>query len=135
MKYFTIDELCKTSTGISNVPNSEERLRLEELVDNVLDPLRKAFGNPVIVNSGFRCEAVNRRVGGVPTSFHRFGCAADIRAKNKTDNKDLFNLVLELGLPFSELIWEKGNSQYPDWIHVAYMKERLDREVIPYSRH
>lgn len=134
MKYFTIDELCKTGTGISNVPNIVERRRLVELVDNFLDPLREAFGNPIIVTSGFRCDAVNRAVGGVPTSFHRFGAAADIRAKNKTDNKDLFNLILHLDLPFSELIWEKGNSQYPDWIHVAYMSGRLDKEVIPYRR-
>ena len=52
---------------------------LERLVNLVLDPLRDAFDHPILVNSGYRCEALNAAVGGSPRSQHRLGQAADIR--------------------------------------------------------
>ena len=79
MKYFTIKELCKTSTGLPNVPNREQEANLVFLIENVLDPVRKELGQPIIVTSGFRSEAVNKAVGGVKNSVHKNGQAADIR--------------------------------------------------------
>lgn len=120
MKYFTIKELCKSSTaiqkGINNTPNSEIVNNLEQLVKYVLDPLREKYGKAIIVNSGYRCEALNKAVGGSKTSQHRYGLAADITAKSKTENKKLFNLAQELDLPFDQLIDEKNYS----WIHISY---------------
>lgn len=73
MKYFTINELIKTSTGISNIPNAEQVANLIYLVENLLDKAREELAMPITVTSGYRSEAVNRRVGGVATSQHTKG--------------------------------------------------------------
>lgn len=129
MKYFTIKELCKSSTatqkGIDNSPDSEIVNNLEQLVDNILDPLREAYGNPIWVNGGYRCPKLNKAVGGSEKSQHMYGQAADITTKSKTKNKMLFNLIQELNLPFDQLIDEKNFS----WIHVSY-SPRHRRQVL-----
>ena len=120
MKYFTIKELCKSTTAISknidNSPNSEITKNLEQLVDNILDPLREKYGKPIKVNSGYRCEALNKAVGGSKTSQHRYGQAADITGNSKSENKKLFELAQELKLPFDQLIDESNFS----WVHISY---------------
>ena len=122
MKYFTIKELCKSSTatyrGIDNTPNSEIVSNLEQLVDIILDPLREKYGSPIKVNSGYRCEKLNKAVGGSNTSQHRYGLAADITAGSRLENKKLFVLIQQLNLPFDQLIDEKNYS----WIHVSISK-------------
>ena len=122
MKYFTIKELCKSSTAtlkrIDNTPNSEIVNNLEQLVDNILDPLREAYGKPIKVNSGYRCEALNVAVGGSKTSQHRYGLAADITTGSQLENKKLFILAKQLNLPFDQLIDEKAYS----WIHISFSK-------------
>ena len=122
MKYFTIKELCKSSTAtlkrIDNTPNSEIVNNLEQLVDNILDPLREAYGKPIKVNSGYRCEALNVAVGGSKTSQHRYGLAADITTGSRLENKKLFILAKQLNLPFDQLIDEKAYS----WIHISFSK-------------
>ena len=108
MKYFTIKELCKSSTAtlkrIDNTPNSEIVNNLEQLVDNILDPLREKYGKPIKVNSGFRCPELNKIVGGSKTSQHLTGFAADITAGTVSENKKLFDLIQQLDLPFDQLI-------------------------------
>lgn len=122
MKFFTIKELTKSDTairkGIKNIPNKQEEQNLIALVDNILDPLREAYKNPIIVTSGFRCEELNRLVGGSKTSHHRTGQAADIRtiADTPEENKKLYDLIIELDLPFDQLIDEYNF----DWVHVSY---------------
>ena len=119
MKYFTIKELCKSSTAIQkridNTPNSEIVSNLKQLVDQVLDPLRKRYGKPIKVNSGYRCEQLNKAVKGAVNSQHIKGLATDITAGSVEENKILFQLVQELNLPFDQLIDEKNFS----WIHVS----------------
>jgi len=79
MQYFTLEELTKSATarrkGIPNLPNGEQKENLVALVENVLDPLRKLWGAPIIVTSGFRCARLNRIVGGVAGSQHMKGQA------------------------------------------------------------
>lgn len=120
MKYFTIKELCKSSTaiqkGIDNTPNSEIVSNLEQLVDKVLDPLREEFGEPIIVNSGYRSPALNKAVKGAANSQHVSGQAADITTGSKFGNKRLFILAQKLNLPFDQLIDEKNYS----WIHISH---------------
>lgn len=122
MKYFTIKELCSSSTakqkGINNTPNSEVVNNLEQLVDYLLDPLRERYGKPITVNSGYRCSALNKAVNGSKTSQHLKGLAADITAGSATKNKTLFNLAIELDLPFDQLIDEKNYK----WIHISFSK-------------
>ena len=72
MKYFTINELIASdvakNNNINNIPNQQEKNNLTALVDNILDPLREAYGKPIKVNSGYRCDALNKAVGGSKTS-------------------------------------------------------------------
>ena len=122
MKHFTIRELTKSDTAkrnrINNIPNKQEEANLVALVDNILDPLREAYGKPIIITSGFRCEELNRLVGGSKTSQHRVGMAADIRTIPDTaeENKKLYDLIIDLDLPFDQLI----NEHNFDWVHVSY---------------
>ena len=120
MKYFTIKELCKSSTalskGINNSPSPDIVNNLTLLVDNILDPLREKYGNPIIVNGAYRCPELNKAVGGSKNSQHETGQAADITTGNSNNNKKLFNLIIEMNLPFDQLIDEKNFR----WIHVSY---------------
>ena len=106
MKFFTLRELTKSDTairkGIKNVPSKSEENNLIALVENILDPLREAYGKPIIVTSGYRCEELNRLIGGSKTSQHRSGQAVDIRTIIDTpeENKKLYDLIIKLNLPF-----------------------------------
>lgn len=115
MKYFSIEELCKTNYDVDNTPDIESKLNLIKLVDNVLDPLREALGMPIKVNSGYRCEELNKKVGGSKTSQHKTGCAADITCK---DNKKLYELCKTMD--YDQLIWEYGDDEKPYWVHISY---------------
>ena len=127
-KYFTIAELCKSETadrlGIDNRLPKALLPNLQALIDNVLDPLREWYGKPIYVNSGYRCAELNKAVGGVPDSFHVQGMAADIDVHDAKENRKLFEHISK-NLPFTESGWEGGGA----WIHVAYDKDRLDREI------
>lgn len=129
MKYFTIKELCRSTTadklGIVNECNMEQEARLTALVDNVLDPLREWYGKPIIVNSGFRSARLNHAVGGVATSQHRKGEAADITGGTKAENKKLFNYIKD-NLPFDQLINESDFS----WVHVSYKTSGDNRKQV-----
>lgn len=120
MKYFTIAELTRSTTaqlrGIDNTPSQQVIDNLTALVDNVLDPLREAWGAPIHVNSGYRCPALNKAVGGVPASQHMAGEAADITAGSRAKNQRLYKLQRELNLPIDQAINEHDFS----WIHVSY---------------
>ena len=122
MKYFTINELIKSDSAkrsrINNTPTKQEEANLIALVENILDPLREAYGKPIKVNSGYRCPALNKAVGGSKTSSHLTGLGADITAGSPEKNKILFNLVQELNLPFDQLIDERKFK----WIHVSYSR-------------
>ena len=91
MKYFTIKELCKSSTadrlGIDNSPNSEVISNLKKLVEFILDPLREKYGKPIYVNGGYRCPALNKAVNGSKTSQHMQGLAVDITTRSIAGNK------------------------------------------------
>ena len=130
MKYFTIAELCKSTTaekaGIDNRCKKEHVANLTLLVDNVLDPLREAYGKPIHINSGFRCSALNKKIGGVSTSDHLKGMAADITGGSPVENRRLFNLIQELKLPFKQLIDEK----HFEWVHVSYDQDNLKRQIL-----
>ena len=124
MKWFTLKEFVKSNTaarlGINNNPSEDVKKNIELLVEKILDPLREKFGKPIIVTSGYRCKELNKAVGGAAKSQHMSGEAADIRTveDSKSANKELFNLIIELGLPFDQLI----NEHDYDWVHVSYGK-------------
>lgn len=120
MKYFTIEELTRSTTArlrnIDNTPSQQVIENLTALVDNVLDPLREAWGKPIRVNSGYRCQALNKAVGGVPVSQHMLGEAADITTGSRDANRQLYSLLRGLNLPVDQAI----NEHDFQWIHVSY---------------
>ncbi len=130
MTHFTIDELTRSTEArvrhIDNTPPPEAVAALTALVDNILDPLRRAWGRPVTVTSGYRCHALNRAVGGSPTSHHLRGMAADITTGNNADNRRLFQLAIDLGLPFTQLIDERDFS----WVHISYDPDNVKRQIL-----
>ena len=130
MKYFSFQEMERSDTAVRYaIDNSiPEKLKdnVARLVDNVLDPLREAWGRPLTVSSGYRCPALNRAVGGSATSHHMDGMAADITTGNKVDNRRLFQLIINLKLPFTQLIDER----YFRWVHVSYDPENVKRQVL-----
>ena len=121
-KYFSIAELTKSDTArkkkINNYPTEQIESNLNQLIDNILDPLREASRQPIIVSSGYRCPELNKAVKGAKSSQHVLGQAADIHTKSnsKESNKELFDLIKQLKLPFDQLINEYNYS----WIHVSY---------------
>lgn len=78
-KHFTLEEMCHTSQPFDNTPSVQQVINLCFGVNNILEPLRNLLEKPIIINSGFRSEKVNKAVGGVPKSQHLQGLAADIR--------------------------------------------------------
>ena len=130
MRNFTIQELTASTTAavkkINNDPTPEAAENLKLLVDKVLDPLRDAYGKPVIVTSGYRSHALNKAVKGSKTSQHMKGQAADITAGSKQENKKLFELAQELNLPYCQLIDEKNFS----WVHISYDKNNVKRQIL-----
>lgn len=135
MKYFSIAELERSDTasekGIVNKASGAALANLAALVDNILDPLREAWGRPITVTSGYRCPVLNRLVGGVANSQHQSGHAADITAGSRAANLKLFKLIQDLKLPYDQLIFEKGTlAGGPDWVHVSYDPTRNRREII-----
>ena len=126
MQYFTLSELTKSATasrlGIRNHPDAAARRALTALVENILDPLRAAWGRPIVVNSGYRCPALNTAVGGATNSQHTLGEAADIEdySRDRAMNAKLFQLIRDMQLPFDQLIFESTNVSGPDWVHVSF---------------
>lgn len=115
-KNFSLEELTKTNCKANNSPTFEAIINLTKLCVYVLQPLRDAYKLPIMVNSGYRSQVVNRLVGGSQSSQHLKGMAADITTGAISGNKKLWSLIQELDLPFDQLIDEKGLR----WIHVSY---------------
>jgi len=100
-------------------PDILVRENLLELCRHVLQPLRDYIG-PVNVSSGYRCPELNKAVGGAKNSQHLFGQAADIKGVGKITNKMLYEAIIELNLPFDQILWEYGTDLNPSWVHVSY---------------
>lgn len=121
-KYFSIKELTASDVakkkGIKNEPNEAIKTNLNILIDQ-LDKIREKYGKPIYVNSGYRCELLNKAVGGVKNSQHMLGCAVDITTRNVEEDKKLYKLITE-NFEYDQCIWEevKGSK----WIHYSYIR-------------
>ena len=126
-EHMTLAELTKTNTGIENVP-SEAQVENLKRVCRWLERLRKRWNDkygdgddPIIINSGFRSAAVNKAVGGVPTSNHLTGCAVDIRCIGMEQALRYAAILLDISdmsrEDFDELLIEQKRSVI--WIHFA----------------
>ena len=159
MQHFTIQELSASASAerlaIDNTPPRAAQRMLTILVEQLLDPIRRRYGAPIIVTSGYRCPALNTAVGGVANSHHIVGCAADIVApllspqggKSQTapflssplggseggrgdQTQYLFHLIVHMqregAIRFTQLIAEEGYR----WLHISYVPGMLRNQVI-----
>lgn len=133
-KNFSYDELIASSTakrlGLDNTPSEQEKEKLRKLAENILQPIRDAWRSPIVVNSAYRSEAVNKAVGGVKNSQHRLGEAADITIGGKERNRKLFNFIYKLinqgKIKVGQLI-DEYNYQ---WIHVSLPRVNKENNQI-----
>ena len=122
--HFTIEELYASDTakrlGIDNTPNVQQMINLVYLAAYVLEPLRMAMDEPIKIGSGFRCQKLNKAVGGVYNSQHLKGQAADLCIDGDiAKGKRWFNYIKD-HLPFDQLIWEH-NAKGTYWVHVSFV--------------
>jgi hypothetical protein len=106
--------------GIDNKPSTQKMINLVYLCAHVLEPLRVAMNEPIKIGSGYRCEKLNKAVGGVYNSQHLKGQAADIDIQgDMAFGKKIFDYIRD-HLPFDQLIWEHtASGTY--WVHVSYV--------------
>ena len=137
-KNLTLSEVTKSNTainlGIKNEPNAEQLENLKTIANEVFQKIRDHFDVPIKISSGFRSEALNKKVGGSKTSDHCKGCALDIDMDGSTfapyvANWEIFNYIRK-NLEFRQLIWEFGDNKNPDWVHVSYVKGDNKKEVL-----
>lgn len=134
MKYFSIKELCRSTTakklGIENTPTPQAVENMTRLINVVLDPLREAYGKPITTNSGYRSPELNAVTKGASkTSQHMTGEAVDITVGTKEGNKWLFDYIKD-NLPYDQLIDEYNYS----WIHVSLDADMCNRREIIHER-
>ena len=130
----SLSEVTKSNTairrGIDNTPTDLHIINLKYLANKVFQPIREHFGSAIHVSSGYRSKGLNEAIGGSQRSFHSYGMALDLDMdgrSNKITNADIFNYIKE-NLPYSELIWEFGTDENPNWVHVAIAKGREDEK-------
>ncbi len=137
-EHFTLAEMCKTSANLDNVPNEAQMENLKRLcgwLETLRSEWNKRYGegnDPIIINSGYRSEAVNKAVGGVKGSNHLSGCAADIRVAGIEQLVRYATILLDISdeskEDFDELLLErspKGNY----WLHFAVRPSGNRRKV------
>jgi hypothetical protein len=120
------DSEIATENGIINVITTVSvRDSIKALVDNVLQPLRDKWGEPMVLNSGYRCPELNKAVKGELTSQHLKGEAADIRCNRPLE---LAQLAYDMGLPYDQMII------YPTFVHFSHKLEGEQRGQILYNK-
>ena len=129
-KHFSLEELCASATakarGIQNKPNAQQIISLVYLAAYVLEPLREAMHEPIPISSGFRCEQLNRAVGGVSNSQHMKGQAADLCIGGDMKKGRKWFDYIKTHLPFDQLIWEHSKSG-TYWVHVSFVHPDFGR--------
>jgi hypothetical protein len=132
--YFTWAELTTRSLNYANIPNEAEKQNLITLATTILDKIREAYGEPIKINSAYRCQALNDdpAIKGSKTSQHVTGSAADIDVDS--NNKKLWDKIVELikaeTITVGQLIWEFGTDRIPSWIHVSLPNAGKTNEIL-----
>ena len=131
-KHITYKEATRSVTalrlGIDNVPNDYELQNMELVAEKVFEPLRKAVNGPIKINSFFRCEELNKAIGGSSRSQHCQGRAIDIDDVYGYVSNSYMYYYIKDNLDFDQLIWEFGTDTEPDWVHVSYVDSDSNRK-------
>jgi len=116
-----------TRRGIDNTPDDDQLSNMELVAEEVFEPLRVYVDGPIKINSFFRCPELNKAIGGSSKSQHCQGQAIDLDDTfGRATNAEMYHFIKEK-LNFDQLIWEFGDDDNPDWIHVSYVSEEDNR--------
>jgi hypothetical protein len=116
-----------TRRDIINNPNAEQMENMVTIAEEVFEPLRMWVGGPVKINSFFRSPELNKAIGGSGKSQHCHGQAIDLDDTfGRATNAEMFEFIKE-HLDFDQMIWEFGDDENPNWVHVSYVSEKENR--------
>ena len=116
-----------TRLGVDNTPNDEQLTNMELVAEKVFEPLREWVGKPIKINSFFRGSELNKAIGGARKSQHMKGQAMDIDDNyGNATNAEMYHWIKE-NLDFDQLIWEFGDDDNPNWLHVSYVSKEGNR--------
>jgi len=116
-----------TRLGFDNTPDDEQLDNMELVAKEVFEPLREWVGGPIKINSFFRGSELNRAIGGAKKSQHMKGQAMDIDDNyGHTTNAEMYHWIKE-NLDFDQLIWEFGDDDNTNWLHVSYVSKEDNR--------
>jgi len=119
--------ITATRLGVDNTPSDEQLANMELVAEKVFEPLREWVGGPIKINSFFRGSKLNKAIGGAKSSQHMKGQAIDIDdTYGVVANSEMYHYIKE-NLDFDQLIWEFGDDDNPNWIHVSYVSEDSNR--------
>lgn len=133
-KHISLKEAVHSNTakrrGIENKPNDDQLYNMAKVAHNIFEPLRLYVGGAIKINSFFRSEELNKAIGGSSKSQHCQGCALDIDdIYGHKSNYQMFEYIRE-NLDFDQLIYEFGDADNPDWVHVSYVSSKENRNRV-----
>ena len=132
-KNLSLAEVTKSTTakrlGIDNKPDEWTTENLRKVAEHIFQPMREHFGRPIFVSSGYRSPELNVAIGGSKRSQHVEGRALDLDGDvfGHVSNSSIFNYIRE-NLQFDQLIWEFGDEDNPDWVHVSFVYDGVNRK-------
>ncbi|MBC8400389.1 MAG: DUF882 domain-containing protein [Candidatus Marinimicrobia bacterium] len=126
--HFNLEEFTRSKTAlkkrIDNSPGVEQIQNITALCKTILEPVRKHFGKPIYITSGYRSLELNKAIGGSKYSQHLQGEAADFVVKDISTAK-VFDYIIQHKIPFDQCIYEKkGNTE---WIHISHKRNRREK--------
>tara|TARA_R100000005_G_C4916789_1_gene151901 strand:- start:38 stop:499 length:462 start_codon:yes stop_codon:yes gene_type:complete len=130
-KNITYNEAVHSNTakrkGIENIPNENQIANMMTIAEMIFQPLRSYVGGPIKITSFFRSPELNQAIGGSKSSQHCKGQAMDLDdVYGHKTNAEMFDYIRE-NLDFDQLIWEFGDDNNPNWIHVSYVDKQENR--------
>ncbi len=130
-KNITYNEAVHSNTakrkGIENIPNENQIANMMTIAEMIFQPLRSYVGGPIKITSFFRSPELNQAIGGSKSSQHCKGQAIDLDdVYGHKTNAEMFDYIRE-NLDFDQLIWEFGDDNNPNWIHVSYVDKQENR--------
>ena len=130
-EHISYNEAIKSNTatrlGIKNDPNEDQLNNMVKLAEQIFEPLRTYANGPIKVNSFFRSVELNKAIGGSSKSQHCHGQAIDLDDTfGHLTNAEMYRFIKE-HLDFDQMIWEFGDDDNPNWVHVSYTSEDKNR--------
>ena len=116
-----------TRLGVDNTPDDEQLANMELVAEKIFEPLREWVGGPIKINSFYRGLPLNTAIGGSKKSQHMKGQAMDIDDNyGNATNAEMYHWIKD-NLDFDQMIWEFGDDDEPNWIHISYVSPEDNR--------